>query len=121
MSDARRGGDPLVRTYVVTGGRSRASRNTFDHITLVVLSESAKHLSRNQLNPEQHVILQTLAHSAQSVAELSALVGQPVSVLRILLADLLESGFISTRQRILDAAAPDRELLEAVLAGLQRL
>ncbi|MFR9724881.1 DUF742 domain-containing protein [Streptomyces sp. MS19] len=116
----RRGGDRLVRTYVVTSGRARASRNHFDHITLVALSTSAVHLSRGQLNPEHHVILDRLASSAQSVAELSALLRQPVSVLRILLADLMESGHITTRQPI-DAADPTRSLLEEVLAGLRNL
>ncbi|MFJ1561699.1 DUF742 domain-containing protein [Streptomyces mirabilis] len=91
MSQARRGGDRLVRTYVVTSGRSRASRNHFNHITL---SDSAAHLSRAQLNPEHTAILEKLAHSAQLVAELSALLHLPVSVLCILLADLMESGHI---------------------------
>jgi hypothetical protein len=121
MSLPRRGGDRLVRTYVVTGGRASASRNHFDHVTLITLSESALHLSRAQLNPEHHSILEQLAHSAQSVAELGALLGQPVSVLRILLADLMESGHIVTRQRITDAAAPSHLLLERVLVGLHEL
>ncbi|MEW2467949.1 DUF742 domain-containing protein [Streptomyces sp. NPDC046994] len=121
MSPAGRGGDRLVRTYVVTGGRSHASRNHFDLITLIALSDVAAHLSRGHLNPEQTAILSVLAHSAQSVAEISAYLGQPVSVVRILLADLMESGHITTRQRITDAAHIDRSLLEAVLAGLQRL
>lgn len=121
MSQARRGGDPLVRTYVITSGRSRASRNHFDHITLITLSESAAHLSRAQLNPEHAAILQKLAQSAQSVAELGAFLSLPVSVLRILLADLMASGHITTRQRITDAADTTRTLLEDVLAGLRKL
>jgi hypothetical protein len=122
MSPAGHGGDRLVRTYVVTGGRSQPSRNHFDHITLITLSASSAHLNRAQLTPEQVEILAGLSRSAQSVAELGALIRQPVSVVRILLADLMEAGHITTnRQRITDAAAPDRKLLEDVLAGLQRL
>ncbi|MGW8330579.1 DUF742 domain-containing protein [Streptomyces sp. NPDC055897] len=114
------GDDRLVRAYVVTGGRSTPSRNTLDHVTLISLSSSAPHLSRVHLNPEQLEALRRLGHRGpESVAELGAHLRLPVSVLRILLADLLESGHISTQQRITDASA-DRLTLERVLAGLRR-
>ncbi|WP_330455709.1 DUF742 domain-containing protein [Streptomyces sp. NBC_00820] len=122
MSPAGHGDDRLVRTYVITGGRSHACRNTLDHITLVTLSPSSGTLSHARLNPEQLRILAGLAGGSQSVAELGALLELPVSVLRILLADLMESGHITTRQRITaPATAKTRELLEDVLAGLQSL
>jgi hypothetical protein len=46
-----------------------------------------------------------------------------LSVIRILLADLMDSGHITTGRSILDATdnVPDRETMEAVLAGLRRL
>ncbi|MFI1408913.1 DUF742 domain-containing protein [Streptomyces sp. NPDC020707] len=106
---------------MVTSGRSYASRNHFDVISLITLSDSASHLGRATLNPEQLAICDKLASSAQSVAELSAALRLPVSVLRILLADLMTSGHITSRQRITDSADPDRQLLEDVLAGLRRL
>ncbi|MGW7541953.1 DUF742 domain-containing protein [Streptomyces sp. NPDC054770] len=117
------GEDPLVRTYVVTDGRSHATRNHFDVITLITLSSADAHLGRAHLNHEQNAILDALAHSARSVAELGALLRLPVSVVRILLSDLMETGHIGTRQRITDAPAPaeHRSLLEAVLHGLQQL
>ncbi|MEV8605609.1 DUF742 domain-containing protein [Streptomyces griseoviridis] len=123
MSPARRArrGDPLVRTYVVTSGRSHASRNHFDLITLITLSESASLLGRASLNPEHNAIVDQLTLSAQSVAELGAYVRLPLSVLRILLADLMDRGYITTRQRITEAAPADRTLLEEVLAGLRKL
>ncbi|MEU8544795.1 DUF742 domain-containing protein [Streptomyces sp. NPDC048717] len=114
-------GDRLVRTYVVTGGRATPSRNTLDHITLISLSASCALLGPAPLNPEHRLILGLLAGSSQSVAELGAALRLPVSVMRILLADLLESGHTTTRQRITDTAEPDRQLLEDVLAGLQQL
>lgn len=121
MSAGRRGGDPLVRTYVITEGRSHASRNIFNHVTLITLARDASQLNRSRLTPEKDAILNRLAHSAQSVAELAAHLRLPISVLRILLADLMESGHIVTRQRITDATAPDHKLLEDVLAGLRNL
>ncbi|MEU0100421.1 DUF742 domain-containing protein [Streptomyces sp. NPDC006267] len=116
-SVGREGGDHLVRAYVITGGRARPSRNHFDLITLVVL---AARLNRSTLNPEACQILNLLEQDAQSVAELSAALRLPVSVLRVLLADLMEAGHITASGRILDSRA-DRSLLEAVLAGLQKL
>lgn len=123
MTAPRQGGDRLIRTYVVTGGRCSASRNHFDVITLISLTSSVPYHSRSQLNEEQNTILDHLAHGAQSVVELGALLRLPVSVVRILLADLMESGHITTGRRITDAPddAPDRATLEAVLAGLHRL
>ena len=121
MRAAQRGGDPLVRTYVITEGRSRASRNIFNLVTLITLTRDAGQLNRSRLTPEKEAILNRLAHSAQSVAELAAHLALPVSVVRILLADLMESGHITTRQRITDGTAPHHKLLEDVLAGLRNL
>ncbi|MGW7312238.1 DUF742 domain-containing protein [Streptomyces sp. NPDC054865] len=122
MSGARQSGDDrLVRTYVVTGGRSVPSRNHFDRITLISLSASAGHLSRAHLNPEHLSILRVLNAGAQAVVELGALLRLPVSVTRVLLADLMEWGHITTQRRMIDTATLDRALLEEVLAGLRRI
>ena len=115
------GGDRLVRAYVVTGGRSSAARNHFDHITLISLSTSSPYLDRTLLTPEHRRALDLLSVSAYSVAELGALLDLPLSVLRILLADLMESGHITTQRQITQTAGLDIKLLEDVLAGLQRL
>ncbi|MEU6214380.1 MULTISPECIES: DUF742 domain-containing protein [unclassified Streptomyces] len=122
MNPARQTGDDrLVRTYVVTGGRSAPSRNTFDHITLVSLSASAGRVSRAHCNPEHLSILRALNGGAQSVAELAAILRLPVSVTRVLLADLMESGHITTERRMTETTDLNRALLEDVLAGLRRI
>lgn len=120
MSAARRARDRgLVRPYVVTGGRSAPSRNHFDHVTLVMLSGSS--LSRSGLTPEQCRVLDLCEPGALSVAEIGGHLQLSLSVLRILLADLMESGHITTRATVMATGHPDRELLEAVLAGLRAL
>ncbi|MGX1239020.1 hypothetical protein RKD46_000124 [Streptomyces pseudovenezuelae] len=124
MAARPRRDDPLVRAYVITGGRSAPSRNVFDQITLITLSSSVPYLSRSDLNDEQNKILGHLAHGAQSVIELGALLQLPLAVIRVLLSDLMEFGHITASgRRITDApqAGPDQETLEAVLAGLRRL
>jgi hypothetical protein len=108
-----------VRPYVVTRGRSVPSRNTFDQVTLVMIYKSD--LSRAGLSPEQRGVIDLCARGALSVAEIGSHLGLPLSVLRIVLADLMEQGYITTGSDILHARVPDRELLEAVLHGLERL
>jgi hypothetical protein len=115
------GGDRLVRAYVVTGGRTAAARNHFDHITLISLSASSPQLDRTRLTPEHRGALDLLSVSAYSVAELGAHLVLPLSVMRILLADLMETGHITTQRQITQTTGLDIKLLEDVLAGLQRL
>ncbi|MEV7869183.1 DUF742 domain-containing protein [Streptomyces sp. NPDC088124] len=120
MSGARHVRDSsLVRPYVVTGGRSAPSRNTFNQITLIRLYQ--RDLPRAALAPEARGVLDLCATGALSVAEIASGLKLPVSVLRIVLADLMESGYITTGPNMLQVATPDRGLLEAVLAGLERL
>ncbi|WP_329456010.1 DUF742 domain-containing protein [Streptomyces sp. NBC_01497] len=120
MTRARPGRESgLVRPYVVTGGRSAPSRNTFDQVTLVKILH--QDLSRANLTPEQLAVLELCTPGALSVAEIGSHLRLPLSVLRIVLADLMETGHITTRSTILKAQRADRELLEAVLAGLQAL
>jgi hypothetical protein len=119
MNASRRGRDNgLVRPYVVTGGRSAPSRNHFDHVRLVI---SRPDMSHTDLTPEQRGVLELCLPGALSVAEIGGHLGLPISVLRILLADLMESGHITTRAPIPGAQQPDRQLLEAVLSGLRAL
>ncbi|WP_405824399.1 DUF742 domain-containing protein [Streptomyces sp. NBC_00838] len=128
MSQARPGGGSrVVRPYVVVRGRTEPSRNIFDFVTLVRSADPNRHLSQGDLTPEHRAVLDLVRHSAQSVAEISAHlrlqqlpVTLPLSVLRILLADLMEAGHITTSQPITEGAPPDPKLLEDVLAGLKR-
>ncbi|OIV38741.1 hypothetical protein BIV57_04125 [Mangrovactinospora gilvigrisea] len=120
MNPPRRDRDRgLVRPYVVTEGRSAPSRNHFDHVTLIIAQRDAPHAL---LSPEGRAVLQLCRPGALSVAEISAYLQLPMSVLRIVLADLMDSGHITSR-----APSPalhprnDRPLLEALLRGLRAL
>lgn len=120
MTPPKRGQDgELVRPYVVTAGRSAPSRNTFDHITLVIPWPDT---SRTGLGREHRRVLDLCLPGALSVAEISGYLNLPVSVLRIVLADLMDSGHITTRTPVPPAhPAEDRQLLEEVLRGLRAL
>lgn len=119
MTAFRRGRDGgLVRPYVVTGGRSAPSRNHFDHLTLVIVRPEAP---RSHLTAERRRVVELCLPGALSVAEISAHLGLPVSVLCFPLADLMDSGHITTRAPIPPAKQLDPDLLKAVLHGLRAL
>lgn len=56
-----------------------------------------------------------------SVAELSAYLSLPFSVVTVLLTDLLASELVQARAPIVRQKVADRNLLEAVMHGLQKL
>ena len=103
------------RLYVITGGRAdSAERAGIDLVTLIV--------SRSEplvgMQPEHAAILRVCA-SPLSVAEISAYLRLPVSVITVLLADLLDEGRVEAR--VPSPALPDVALIEAVIHGLQKL
>ncbi|MEU4496100.1 DUF742 domain-containing protein [Streptomyces sp. NBC_00210] len=105
------------RLYVITGGRSGSSApTTLDLVTLIV----AKSGPRPGMQPE-HAAIVRLCHSPLSVAEISAYLSLPVSVVTVLLSDLLAEGRVAARAPVPPAQLPDRALIEAVIDGLQKL
>lgn len=106
----------LVRPYVVTEGRAHPTRNTFDLVTLVM----AKHdLSLSDLNPEKRRLMELCRGGALSVAEVAGHLTLPVSVVKVLLGDLVDTGHIVTRAPIPRAELPESQLLQEVLDGLR--
>lgn len=107
------------RLYTITGGRSRATASGLDLVTLVVSN------SRPQpgMQSEYATILRICQHK-MAVVEIAAHLGLPVSVVKILLGDLIDTGQLtathppSARE---DAFRADPELLKKVLVGLQNL
>lgn len=70
--------------------------------------------------PEQAALLRLCA-APLSVAELSAYLSLPFSVVTVLLTDLLASELVQARAPIVRQKVADRNLLEAVMHGLQKL
>lgn len=81
-----------VRPYTVTGGRVRSSRSDLALETLVEVMPGA--VSASGLTPEKRAILSHAAHTYVSVAELSALLRLPLGVVRVVLSDLSDVGFL---------------------------
>ncbi|MET9431771.1 MULTISPECIES: DUF742 domain-containing protein [unclassified Streptomyces] len=106
------------RLYVITGGRSGASAAaaSLDLVTLIVARSGV----RPGMQPEHAAIVQ-LCQAPLSVAEISAYLGLPVSVVTVLLGDLVADNRVVARAPVPPARLPDRALIEAVIDGLQKL
>ncbi|MEV0221453.1 DUF742 domain-containing protein [Streptomyces sp. NPDC050704] len=109
------GGEP-ERLYVVTGQVEGGDRAELDLVTLIVADADAPPTAQ----PEQSALLR-LCRAPMSVAELSAYLNLPFSVVTVLLTELLTAELVQARAPIVRAELPDRSLLEAVMHGLQKL
>jgi hypothetical protein len=109
---------PLVRPYAVTRGRTRSARTDLNMITLVV----ANGHENASMEPEYMDIMGICEHP-QSIAEISAKLGLPLAVIKILIADLIEGGFLIFRSppSTINSEPPDMYILQAVLDGIRRL
>lgn len=114
MTDWRREG-PLVPPYAVTGGRSRPSRNTLDPVTLVTARSRA-----GDLIDERRKIVEHCQGGVLSLIDVAGRVGLSISVTKILVSDLIDSGHLVI-QVPFDDSRPTPELLERLLSGLERL
>lgn len=107
----------LVRPYFWTGGRT-ASR--FDLSFETLISTTGQPVDPTA-PPEHHTILE-LCGAPRSVAEVAALLSMPLGVARVVLGDMAEAGSVAVHRTAGSAdAAPDLDLVQRVLNGLQRL
>lgn len=107
---------PLVRPYAVTRGRTRTGQADLQLITLVVALQRLTPQLSASLDPE-HAKIVSLCQHPKSVAEISAEVHLPLSVVKILLGDLIERQLIIFRS----AVSPDVQVLQAVINGIRQL
>ncbi|MEB3370739.1 DUF742 domain-containing protein [Saccharopolyspora mangrovi] len=112
----KRGERALVRPHVVTRGRTRPSRNTFEMDTQIFAVREA---SPGTVGPEMRRVLGLCRDGAMSVTEVAGHLALPISVTKVLLGDLLDSGHIVTRSAQRDLEAPRLDLLQDVLDGLR--
>lgn len=108
----------LVPAYLATSGRASPSRNAVDRLSLL---HNPSGLVPAGLRPEEHRLLELLRPGALSLAETAAHLRLPVSVMKVLVADLVKAGHLHARPPIPDHRLPDREILEKVLDGLRTL
>lgn len=107
-----------IRPYAWTGGRTRSNQR-LELETLVSTSELGQQ-SRLQ-RTEHHAIAELCTHP-KSLAEVSAMLGVPLGVARVLVGDLADLGLITVHDTVSESDSTSHLLLmERVLSGLRRL
>jgi hypothetical protein len=106
----------LVRPYTLTDGRTQPTTP----LDLLSMVRSTGRVVPQGLDPEHAQALE-LCHLPTSVAEVAARLRQPVMVTKVLLSDLIDWSAVTTRAPGASPDSTDRQKLEALLDGLQRL
>jgi len=112
------------RLYTVTGGRTNlGSDDPFDLVSLIVAERDPAAGMQSE-----HVKILRMCQSPTAVVEISAVLDLPISIVKVLLSDLLDTGCITIRHPARGAAPgsggsplPDLDMLRQVLVGLQKL
>ncbi|MEV4441816.1 DUF742 domain-containing protein [Streptomyces sp. NPDC049577] len=120
---------PVVRPYAMTRGRTRsAAEQRLDLIALVFADESVTDgtgggpaVADQTLSPEHLDIVDLTRTAPQSVAELAAGLDLPVGVVRVLLGDLIDAGYVHVSRPVPPAELPDADILREVIDGLRAL
>jgi uncharacterized protein DUF742 len=107
----------LVRPYALTGGRTRSGAADLPVESLVVTSAKGRATGAH-LQLERRAIAE-LCLDPISVAEVSAHLGVPLGVARVLVTDMSEQGLVDVHQG--SAERPNQALLERVLHGIRDL
>jgi hypothetical protein len=94
QTDEEAGEDVFVRPFIVTGGRTRPLHDGLRIETLVVATTTAW---TAQLHFEQRQIVQW-CRTPISLAEIAALIGVPLGVARVLVADLYTDNLVELRE-----------------------
>jgi hypothetical protein len=106
----------IVRPYTITAGRTRTTVDLPMEATLRLEPTAEEHEWTSDLQGRIIEICDT-----RSVAEVSALVSMPIGVVRVLLGDLVEQGFISVQATLNASSSHDErlDLIERTLRGLR--
>jgi len=105
----------LVRMYAVTGGRVVPSSKLA--MEALVSTTTTAPLGRSYIR--EYRVISDLCRSIRSIAEISALLGVPLGVTRVLVSDMESEGLVRIHHPRVTAAGPGPDLLERVLNHLR--
>lgn len=110
--------DSRLRPYVLVGGRTRVSHELLTH-TLVSTRWAYDPRVAAGLLPEARAVYQRASAGTLSIAELSADLGHPLAIIRVLVNDLANADRVVVHPAAHAADAnPDIRLLERLRDGL---
>lgn len=111
----------IVRPYAITAGRTRAS---IDLPVEAVIEQLPRAAERDWAETDQLGQIVAACGTRISVAEISATVSLPLGVVRVLLGDLVEQGYLKVAATTLtDSSSRDvrQDLIERTLRGLRAI
>jgi hypothetical protein len=108
----------IVRPYALTAGRTRAAVDLPLEATLRLDTSATRRAWGDDLKSKMIGVL-----DLRSVAEVSALVQRPIGVVRVLLGDLVQQGYVHVQATLNENSTDDEryDLLERTLRGLRAL
>jgi hypothetical protein len=109
---------PVVRSFAITGGRTRADL-AFDLLTHVVAAECGATIAA-AMAPEHREIVDR-ARRPVSIAELAGHLNRPLGVVWVLVADLYDAGAVTLDTPTASMRRPGDRILGAVIDGLRSL
>jgi Protein of unknown function (DUF742) len=106
----------IVRPYTITAGRTRSTVDLPMEARLGLDPSAHEHEWGSDL---QGRIVEVC--DQKSVAEVSAAVSMPIGVVRVLLGDLVEQGYVGVQATLNDSSSRDErlDLIERTLRGLR--
>ncbi|REE97057.1 DUF742 domain-containing protein [Thermomonospora umbrina] len=111
-------GGHFVRPFVVTGGRTRP---TDERLRVEALITALPAALSAPLSFERRRIVELSCRRPLSVAELAALLGVPLGVARVLIADLIAERLVTVHDPVGLSDLPSRALLERIREGVRAL
>jgi hypothetical protein len=108
----------IVRPYALTAGRTRAAVDLPLEATLRLDTSATRRAWGDDIKGKIVGVL-----DLRSVAEVSALVQRPIGVVRVLLGDLVQQGYVHVQATLNENSTDDEryDLLERTLRGLRAL
>jgi Protein of unknown function (DUF742) len=103
----------VVRPYLLTRGRTQAS------LAIETVVTTVRAPGRGSALASEHESIVTLCSTPSAIAEVSAHLRLPLGVARVLVSDLVESGWLSASQTAGDH--PEIDLVERLISGLRAL
>lgn len=106
----------LVRPFALTQGRTKPTRA---YPIEALVQTAADSVGKPAGSPEKTAIVKMCTRSI-SVAEIAAHLHLPLGVVRVIIADLADSGAVVVHTKAANAS-PNAQLLQRVLGGLRKL
>jgi len=108
----------VIRPYILTGGRTRTSAPSLAVETMLESSDEGQGWS-SELPTEQRLVVGVCARPL-SVAEVASRLSAPLGVVRVLVAEMVATGWLHVFKPDADLAA-DVELLQRLIARVKAI